>query len=288
MDEALYIVGDYYFDKQDQTKAEHYYQQILDRPHSTSRQLALYKMGFIRLWQKNFQESFKYFEQSAREPLDETSTKALTVRREALTELVYVYTEIRPAKDALPYFESIVNDSDTLVFVLEKLGNRYWIRQEWENAAPIYRRLLTLNEDGEKDPDRAQRMYDAIRNSKGKVVPEAEDVRSLVRVTARARSDYRQSAEDRAQISKDFEIYARDLATKIQTEAQKNSDKTLSAEAATAYGAYLSLFHSAKQVDAMRHNHAEALFATERFVDSVASTRRSPRPRIPRPPIARI
>ena len=46
------------------------YQQILDRSHSPSRQLALYKMGFIRLWQKNFNESFKYFEQSAKEPLD--------------------------------------------------------------------------------------------------------------------------------------------------------------------------------------------------------------------------
>jgi tetratricopeptide (TPR) repeat protein len=268
VDEALYIVGDYYFDKQDQAKAEHYYQQILDRPHSPSRQLALYKLGFIRLWQKNFNESFRYFELAAKEPLDETSAKALTVRREALTELVYVYTEIRPAKDALAYFEALCSDSDTLVFVLEKLGNRYWIRQEWENAAPIYRRLLTLNEDGEKDPDRAQRMYDAIRNSKGKVVPTAEDVRNLVRVAARARSDYRETPEDRAQIAKDFEVYARDLATKIQVEAQKSSDKTLSAEAAAAYGAYLSLFHAAKQVDLMRHNHAEALFASEKFVDS--------------------
>ncbi len=268
VEESLYIVGDYWFDKQDQTKAEHYYQQILDRPHSASRQLALYKMGFIRLWQKNFNESFKYFEQAAKEPVDETSNKALTVRREALTELVYVYTEIRPAKDALPYFESVATDNATLVYVLEKLGNRYWIRQEWENAAPIYRRLLTLNEDGEKDPDRAQRLYDAIRNAKGKVTPTAEDVRDLVRVAARARSDFRSTPEDRAQISKDFEVYARDLATRIQIEAQKQTDKKLSAEAAEAYAAYLSLFHAAKQVDVMRHNHAESLFASDRFVAS--------------------
>ncbi|MDA4133630.1 MAG: tetratricopeptide repeat protein, partial [Thaumarchaeota archaeon] len=147
VEEALYIMGDYWFDKQDLPKAESFYQQILDKPHGTSRQLAYYKLGFIRLFAKNFEESFKYFEAGVKEPVDENSSKSLTVRRELLTELVYVYTEIRPAKDALAYFEALVDNSDTLVYVLEKLGNRYWIRQEWENAAPIYRRLLSLNED---------------------------------------------------------------------------------------------------------------------------------------------
>ena len=262
-----YIMGDYWFDKQDFPQAERYYQQILDKPHCTSRQLAYYKLGFIRLFAKNFNEAFKYFEAGVKEPVDESSTKSLTVRRELLTELVYAYTEIKPAKDALGYFETLVDNSDTLVFVLEKLGNRYWIRQEWENAAPIYRRLLTLNEDGEKDPDRAQRLYDAIRNSKGKVIPHAEDVRNLVRVAARARADFRESAEDRSQIGRDFEIYSRDLATKIQIAAQKGEgDKKLEAEAAEAYGSYLTLFHTEKEVLGMRKNHAEALFASDQFV----------------------
>ena len=267
VEEALYIMGDYWFDKQDLAKAEGFYQQILDKPHGTSRQLAYYKLGFIRLFAKNFEESFKYFEAGVREPVDENSSKSLTVRRELLTELVYVYTEIRPAKDALSYFEALVDNSDTLVYVLEKLGNRYWIRQEWENCAPIYRRLLALNEDGEKDPDRAQRLYDSIRSSKGKVIPHAQDVRNLVRVAARARADFRQAPEDRAQISHDFEVFARDLATKIQIAAQKeDGDKKLEAEAADAYGSYLTLFRPPKQIQAMRKNHAESLFASDQFV----------------------
>ena len=267
VEEALYIMGDYWFDKQNFTSAEGFYQQILDKPHGISRQLAYYKLGFIRFFSKNFTEAFKYFEAGVKEPVDENSSKSLTVRRELLTELVYAYTEIKPAKDALSYFEQLVDNSDTLVYVLEKLGNRYWIRLEWENAAPIYRRLLTLNEDGEKDPDRAQRLYDAIRNSKGKVIPRAEDVRNLVRVAARARADFRESAEDRQQISHDFEIFARDLATKIQIAAQKGeNDKKIEAEAAEAYGSYLTLFRTEKEVQVMRKNHAEALFASDQFV----------------------
>ncbi len=265
-EEALYIMGDYWFDKQDFPKAESFYQQILDKPHGTSRQLAYYKLGFIRLFAKNFNEAFKYFEAGVKEPVDENSSKSLTVRRELLTELVYAYTEIKPASAALGYFEGLVDNSDTLVFVLEKLGNRYWIRQEWENAAPIYRRLLSLNEDGEKDPDRAQRLYDAIRNSKGKVIPHAEDVRNLVRVAARARADFRQSAEDRQQIGHDFEIFCRDLATRIQIAAQKAEDKKLQAESAEAYGSYLTLFRAEKEILGMRKNHAEALFASDQYV----------------------
>ncbi len=261
-------MGDYWFDKQDMGKAESYYQQILDKPHGTSRQLAYYKLGFIRLFDKNFEEAFKYFENGVKEPVDENSSKSLTVRRELLTELVYVYTEIKPAKDALAYFEGLCDNSDTLVYVLEKLGNRYWVRQEWENAAPIYRRLLALNEDGEKDPDRAQRLYDSIRSSKGKAISTPRTSATWSASAARARADFRQSAEDRGQISHDFEIFCRDLATQDPDRSAEGGQRqeASEAEAADAYGSYLTLFRTPKELQAMRKNHGEALFASEQFV----------------------
>ncbi|MHB8417149.1 MAG: tetratricopeptide repeat protein [Myxococcales bacterium] len=263
VDEATYILGDYWFDKGDQAKAESYYQKLLDRPKSPARQLAFYKMGWIRLFQKNLHESFKYFEAAVKNVPPAGSEKALDVRREALTELVYTYTEVKPAKDALPYFEALADDSDMLTYILGKLGNRYWIKQEWANAGPVYRRLLQVNVDAERDPDRAERLYECIRNGKGKIIPTAEDVEVLVRVAARGRSDFRSTAEERSSIGKDFEIYARDLATKLQLAAQQAQDKKLEASAAKAYASYLSLFRTRAQLTAMRHNYAEALFASE-------------------------
>jgi cellulose synthase operon protein C len=263
VDEATYILGDYWFDKGDQAKAETYYQKLLDRPKSPAKQLAFYKMGWIRLFQKNLKESFKYFESAVKTGTAAGTEKALDVRRESLTELVYTYTEVKPAKEAIPYFEALADDSDMLTYILSKLSNRYWIKQEWANAAPVYRRLLQVNEDAERDSDRAERLYDCIRNSKGKIIPTAEDVEVLVRVAARGRSDFRATPEDRKSIGKDFEIYARDLATKIQLAAQQSQDKKLEEHAAKAYGSYLSLFRTPQQLAAMRHNYAEALFASE-------------------------
>ncbi|MHB1845521.1 MAG: tetratricopeptide repeat protein, partial [Deltaproteobacteria bacterium] len=173
VDEALYIEGDYWFDKGDQAKAENDYQRLLDRSKSPARQLALYKMGWLRLFQKNLKESFKYFEAAVKAAPPADSEKALDVRREALTELVYTYTEVKPAKEAIAYFEALADDSDMLSFVLGKLANRYWIKQEWANAAPVYRRLLEINEDGEQDPERAERLYECIRSAKGKLLPTA-------------------------------------------------------------------------------------------------------------------
>ncbi|HUB09156.1 MAG TPA: tetratricopeptide repeat protein [Myxococcales bacterium] len=263
VDEATYILGDYWFDKGDQPKAESYYQQLLDRPKSPARQLAFYKMGWIRLFQKNLKESFKYFEAAVKNVPPAGTEKALDVRREALTELVYTYTEVKPAKDAIPYFEALADDSDMLTYILGKLGNRYWIKQEWANAAPVYRRLLQVNVDAERDADRAERLYECIRNARGKIIPTAEDVEVLVRVAARGRSDFRSTPEERRSIGSDFEIYARDLATKLQVAAQQAQDKKLEHNAARAYAAYLSLFRTRAQLSAMRHNYAEALFASD-------------------------
>ncbi len=268
VDEALYIEGDYWFDKGDQAKAESFYQRLLDRPKSPARQLAFYKMGWIRLFQKNMKESFKYFESAVKGAPPSGSDKALDIRHEALTELVYTYTEVRPAKDAIPYFEALADDSDTLAFVLGKLANRYWIKQEWANAAPVYRRLLELQEDDERDPERAERLYDCIRNAKGKLLPTAADVSVIVRVAARGRVDFRATAQDRSQLGKDFEVFARDLSTRLQLAAQERQDPRLEAQAAKAYEAYLSLFRVPTQLRAMRKNLAESLFASGLYVQA--------------------
>jgi Flp pilus assembly protein TadD len=139
----------------------------------------------------------------------------------ALSDLVYSYTESRPAKGAIEYFESLCDDSSAFETVLEKLGNRYFIKQEFQNAAPVYRRLLVISRDFERDPERATRLYETIKASKGKVHPRADDVRGLVRVAARARTDLRISEKERAELLEDLEVYSRDLATALHVEAQR-------------------------------------------------------------------
>ena len=71
--------------------------------------LARYKMGWIRINQAKHAEAVTFFEAAAASaPLPGVdASKALNVKREALLDLVYSYTEARPAKGALNYFEKL-------------------------------------------------------------------------------------------------------------------------------------------------------------------------------------
>jgi cellulose synthase operon protein C len=267
--EGLLIIGDYHFDKSELDKAETYYLKILDHPPSSVHDLARYKMGWVWINRGKHAEAVKYFEAAAASPVIEgADAKALNVKSLALSDLVYSYTEAKPAKGVIKYFENLADNSVIFATILEKLGNRYYIKQEFENAAPAYRRLLTISHDTERDPDRVQRLYETIKASKGKVTPRAEDVVNIVRVAAAARLDLKMKSDERHRLLEDFEIMARDLSTNMQIDAQKSEDKKLQSEAADAYEAYLSLFQVPKYRVSMEKNRAEALFAAGRMAEA--------------------
>jgi tetratricopeptide (TPR) repeat protein len=305
MTEALHIIGDYWFDKSDMDKAESFFHKVLEAPPSPARELANYKLGWVWINRGKHGEAVKYFEAAARStPSEGGESKALAVKGLALSDLVYSYTESRPAKGAIEYFEALCDDSSAFENVLEKLGNRYFIKQEFENAAPVYRRLLVLSRDFERDPERATRLYETIKASKGKVHPRADDVRGLVRVAARARTDLRISEKERSELLEDLEVYSRDLATALHVEAQRRDPssgdskptadaskmtgkeegkgeaaevkesreqvevKKLYSDAADAYHAYLNLFRNEKNRAAMMKNLAEALYGAGRFAQA--------------------
>ena len=173
--EAEQIIGDYFFDKADLVEAEKHYQAILEQPPSPVHDLARYKMGWIRINQGKHAEAVTFFEAAAASaPLPGVDAqKALNVKREALLDLVYSYTEARPAKGALHYFEKLSESRATYALALDKLGNRYFIKQQYEFAIPALRKLMEIQPDPELDLERAQKLYDSLKAAKGKVPPRA-------------------------------------------------------------------------------------------------------------------
>jgi len=266
--DSLLIMGDYWFDKSDLAKAESYYEQILKRPANDSTDLANYKMGWVRVNQSNHGEAVKYFEAAARGAGSSKDEKRLNVKREALADLVYSYTEVKSAKGAAQYFMNLSESTQTYAFVLDKLANRYYIKQEYENAIPLLRKLLVFAHDPDRDDERADKLYESLRAMHGRSVPTAVDVQDLVRVAERLYSDPRSTPEQRKRAGEDFEVYCRDLATQIQVAAQQKGDKHLQSEAADAYAAYLSLFKVPKWRAPMEKNYAVALLAAGRYVEA--------------------
>ena len=109
------IIGDYWFDKADLKQAEEHFKNILDAPNSPVHDLARYKMGWIRINEAKHGDAVTYFEAAAASaPIPGVDpAKSLNVKREALLDLVYSYTEARPAKGALQYFEKLSDSRAT-------------------------------------------------------------------------------------------------------------------------------------------------------------------------------
>lgn len=268
--DAEQILGDYWFDKADLKQAEEHYRAILDAPPSPVHDLARYKMGWIRINQQNHGEAVTFFEAAAASaPLPGVDVaKALSVKREALLDLVYSYTEARPAKGAIQYFEKLSDSRATFSLALDKLGNRYFIKQQFEFAIPALRKLLEIQPDPELEVERVEKLYDSIKLSKGKVQPKPEDVMYLVRAAVQIKTDPARDEVSRKKVLVELEEMARDLSTSIHVQAQKKEDKALYLESAGAYERYLSLFRPKQYATVMMQNRADALFAAKRFPEA--------------------
>ena len=268
--ESEQILGDYYFDKADLVESEKHYQAVLEAPPSPVHDLARYKLGWIRINQGKHADAVVYFEAAASSPtlpaMDEQ--KSLNVKREALLDLVYSYTEARPAKGAIQYFEKLSDSRASFALALDKLGNRYFIKTQYEFAIPALRRLMEIQPDPEMDLERASKLYDSLKAAKGKVDPKPADIRFLVRAAIQAKIDPDRDLSLRKRQLAELEEMSRDLATQIHLAAQKREESASYLEAAQAYREYLSLFRPDAYVRTMMRNRAEALFAAKDYVAS--------------------
>jgi tetratricopeptide (TPR) repeat protein len=276
--EALYIVGDHYFNFDNFDESEKFYNRILEFRESPIHDMARYKLGWIainraRLDKKFWKKALELFEQvvtSGNTPDEGVSVdthKMVNIKIEALSGIVFCYTEVHPPKIALDYFHKLAPTKIAYVQALEKLANRYFIKEQYDNAALIYRRIIELSNDVERNLDYGQRIYDASSYSKNKDKVD-EDVAALVKAASKYTFSWRIPDTEKKQLAKEFEVYARDIVTKLHLLAQKQQEKRAYRIAARAYKNYLSFFDYSEKIDEVRYNYAESLFNSDEYLES--------------------
>src|SRR5204862_546192 len=90
--------------------------------------------------------------------------KIKNVRREALTDSVQPFTEVRKPEEAVAFYGELSDTRNLYRAILEKLGNRYFVQQNWEPSARIYRTLITLTHDDTKSFEFGRRFYECVRH----------------------------------------------------------------------------------------------------------------------------
>lgn len=278
--ESLLVVGDYYFDRADLKRAERYYQKILETAESPSHGMARYKLAWVRINEESWKPALKLFEETIEgmnnvdaaprgggEQTAAGSARKVDLRREALVDMVFPFTEVYKKPDlekTMKYFRRLADSRTSYLAALSKLAKRWFVKGEYNLASNVYRELLALGAEDEDSLEWARRLYDGA--AKGQQWAYAsKDVRILAGIGARRYFDWRLPAKERDHLFKEFEAYCRDLATKTQLEAQKSNDVKLFALAGDAYEGYLEFFSAAPKAQEMRQNLADARFAAKQY-----------------------
>ena len=273
--EALLVMGDYYFDKAQLTQAETYYRKVLESAETRVHAMARYKLAWCRINRADFKGALKLFEGSinaARKWLAKSGGRAgggskIDLRREALVDSVFCFTEVHKPKGALDYFRKRADSKTTYLAALHKLGNRYYVKQNWPATATVYREILSMTGDVEDSLEYAHRLFEAVSN--GKLYDHgAADVNGLIRVIRRRSYNHQLSKKDRTKLLDTFEKYARDISTRLQDAANSKQERDLYLAAAAAYKAYLSFFGKHKNATLVRSNLAETLYAAKRYLEA--------------------
>jgi len=274
--EAYLTLGDHSFDASDLPTAQRYYDRILAEPWSAVHPLARYKLAWLKVNQGDCKEAVRLFEVTLREhpasgaelsPGLLRTQKSLNVMREALVDLAYCYPDVYPDKPPVPYFTELATCTSDYLAAMRRLAGRYAIKEMRPKAALALREVLDGSPGDEDGVEFARRLHDAVVNASLFDKP-AEDVTRIVAVLDAQLADYRLTPDVARRLQDEFEIYARDIATRSHVAAKDSQSTTALSAVADAYQAYLSRFGQAVAADEIRENYAEALLSSKRYFEA--------------------
>lgn len=274
-EESMLQIGDFFLDQQKKpTLAKEYYQKIIERPQNPFIPLARYKLGWCYVGTGEFEPALIAFEsvvtidaKISTEGLPEIYKKT-DIRRDALLALVWPYSEqnvLSPDRaHALRYFERLVPDRVSLLKVLSRLGKRLMVKEKVDDAIPVYLRLIEITHNLEDRIAAFDSLYQALRKSK-REWPLEVLAEPLGDTLVLARGSATMPAAELGKVEKNFEIYLRDIVTRVQKKARttrKENDYKMAIESLEVYA---GVFSQNRYTSAILLNLAESHFALKQY-----------------------
>ena len=286
--ESLIIIGNFFFEeKKELETAIGYFNRVINLRDNPFVPLARYKLGWIYINQGKFLDSLLSFEKilTIDAKIDTSKLPEIyrktDVKRDALVAMAWPYSEVPPSAlknlgqgriDPVAYFKRLSNNKVSYQRALARLGRRLGVKQRYIQTTKIYFELLALTKNVELRIEAVERLYEAMKNSL-----KSWPVYGFTEIIAETMNQIRHSPDIapkmKFQHEKNFEIFARDAATRAQVRAKgtrKAEDYKL---AISAYKAYLWAFgtgnkNGEKYSGAIRLNLAESYFNIKDYVNA--------------------
>ena len=279
--ESQIVIGNYYFeDKKNVDFAKEIYSKILKKPLSAFTPLAHYKIGWCNINHGKSKRAFKSFEkvllQFKKVNLTELpeNLRKTDVRQDALLAMIWPYSELsekdlkklgKVKSRPIIYFKALSPNKISYQKVLKKLARRLIVKNKKVQATKVYFELLRQTSDLEARMDIIERLYVSMKNSL-KPWP----VRGFVQEIVKTLPEIKYSTDlKKARIKKaffDYEIYARDIATRQDLRARRMKVASQYQWAIKDYKSYLWAFHKGKYRKKIIINLANLYFKAGQFV----------------------
>ncbi len=273
--EAYLLLGDHFFNAQELDLAMRHYEAVLARGDSPAVAVARYKLAWCYINKADFGRALALFEAAVDAagsgPSAEIDTyRKVDIRLESLVDMAYCYPEKykkASPEDAIRYFEDHAWSRPALTVALEKLANRFFVKKRWDHAAAVYRKLAGLGHDPEALLEYAGRIFECVR-AVGRFENADEDMGLIVKALRKVKYASQIPDDVKEKTLRDYELYARDIATHLHQKAVENGVPADFTIAAAAYKAYLAFFDDSEVRDEMQRNYAETLFAAGAFLEA--------------------
>lgn len=271
-EESQLRLGDYFFNnKKNYELALEVYTKILDKTTSAYVPFAKYKMGWCHINMGQFDKALDVFESVLivdKEDIDNSNLslelKATDIRRDTLVAMVWPYSEAEKLtnerKNAAAYFESLSGDRNTLIQVLLKLGKRLVVKQKHDQAIGAYARVIELSYDLNTKLTAINSFYESYKKLKTPY-PTDKILKFFSYTYSQLKNSNSLTKTDLVSLENNFEIYIRDLTTKLNEQAQKVKKNDLFRIAEASYLDYFVLFPKSKFYTEMATNLAEIYYA---------------------------
>jgi len=270
--ESYLLLGDHYFKSQNLDMAEKHYSAIINYPGCPAYPIAQYKLGWCHINRAEFKKAIHRFGMALASAENQQTTdidtyRHVDIRLESLIDMAYCYVDCY--KDHLPetaiaYFQSYAWSLPSYTSCLEKLAGRYFIKKKWHHSAVIYRKLSELQEDTERKLSYSRKIFECVRESKS-YDQTALDIHIIVNTLKRQRYSTYIPAKEKKAKEKEYEVFAREMITRLHDIARKQKNVSAFQQAADAYMIYLDFFQNSPVYWEMTMNCAESLFASDNF-----------------------
>lgn len=267
--DAYFEMGEYFFNNNNVFKAIPSYKAIIDKfPENKFYGFALYKYAWCMYNVGEYEESVKLFQQVV---VNADKINDISLKEDALNDMVAPYAESGTVDDAEKYFKTIVKEQKYFIAVLRRLADIYFDQDRSAEAIKIYKKLQTEAPERSEGPVWQKQIVESYKklNNKEKV---REEIINLVKKYAdgdatwvKANSNDETTLESARQTA---EAALRVLTVDYHNEARKTKNEDTWKIVSELYPIYLKYFPKSEASYDMRFNYAEFLYDHKKYSEA--------------------